>query len=107
MSTHHFNGKLAVVTPTRDRFYSLSLTQKYLERQSVKPDLWIIASEGEKPDIHTELPMINIHDEVSKLAGTHSFCRNMIRAVTIAEENDISGIIMMEDDDWYREVMRP
>lgn len=99
---HRFRGKLAVVTPTRNRAYSLSLTQKYLERQTVKPDLWIVASEGNKPDIDTLVPMVNIHGEMSNKPGKNSLCRNMMRAIAIAKDNSIDGILMMEDDDWYR-----
>lgn len=102
MKEHRFNGRLAVVTCSRDRHYSLSLLQKYLERQTAKPDLWIVASEGEIPQLGAAIPLAHDHDDKPVIAGKFSHCRNLMRAIRLARDNDIDGVLIMEDDDWYR-----
>jgi len=93
--------KLAIITPTRNRLYTLSLLHKYIARQTRKPDLWIIATDGEKPNL-PDKPVETIIS-LADYAGTpvKSFTGNLMRGINVAEENGADAVLIMEDDDWY------
>lgn len=93
--------KLAVITPTRNRLYTLSLLHKYILRQTRKPDWWIIATDGELP----KFPESSVEVIFSKAdyAGSPvaSFTKNLLRGINLAEEKGADMVLIMEDDDWY------
>jgi len=93
--------KLAIITPTRNRLFTLALLHQYISRQTRKADMWIIATDGDAPDF-SESP-VNILISQAEYAGSpvKSFTGNLMRAVTAAEANGADAVLIMEDDDWY------
>jgi glycosyltransferase involved in cell wall biosynthesis len=92
--------KLAVITPTRDRLFALSLLSKYIERQTHQPDLWIIVTDGKIPEMAASSSCI-ISSAPYAGSPLKSFASNLLRGIEIAEENNVDAVMFMEDDDWY------
>lgn len=93
--------KLAIITPTRNRLYTLSLLHKYILHQTRKPDLWIIATDGKVPELPREPIEILVTQTEYAGSPTNSFTGNLRRAINLAEENGADAVLIMEDDDWY------
>lgn len=88
--------KISVVTPTADRPLAFALTERYMARQTVQPDEWIVADGGMTPSVCT---MGQIHIHAPGPAGAGNFGKNLLNGLAVAS-GDV--IVFIEDDDWLR-----
>lgn len=86
---------ITVITPTCDRPFGIRLAEKYMARQTVKPDQWIVADGGQR---RAELTMGQCHIHRASPPGPKNLAGNMQIALSEAARD---FIIVMEDDDWY------
>lgn len=85
---------LTLITCTGDRLEAFALCEKYMARQSVKWDEWIVVDDGE---IKVGCTLGQKHIKLQ--ANTHdSFRRNMYHGLRHAKGDKI---LFIEDDDWY------
>lgn len=87
---------VTVITPTADQPTGIALLERYMARQTVRPDAWIVADDG---DVPATLTMGQTHIVRRRDAeGGASLAGNMLAAL-----GRVSGdvVIMMEHDDWY------
>lgn len=87
---------ITAITPTCDRPFGIALCEKYMARQTVQPDEWIVADGGQIP---AKLSMGQRHLWEKRDPGPGNLTANMRRAVEAAE-GDL--VVIVEDDDWYR-----
>lgn len=88
---------LSVITPTADRPEAWPLAERWMARQTVKPDQWIVADDGVEP---APLTMGQTHiRRVRKETGGASLAMNILAAIP-----HVTGdvVVIMEDDDYYR-----
>lgn len=84
---------ISVITPTCDRTDGLDLLIGYMQRQTLKPQEWIVCNGGKKLN---KKAFKEIHDP--KPAGCLNLANNILNGI---EEAKGEIIIVMEDDDWY------
>lgn len=97
---------ITVITPTGDRHVALERLKYYVERQTIKPDHWIISDDGK------ELPATDFLNQLApwvkyckRVPGTNkakSFTGNLLNCIANIPSST-KYIIIMEDDDWYHE----
>ena len=91
---------ITVFTPTGDRPLALERCKFYLERQTIKPDQWVIVDDGAKKsarNFETSFTIDLIERDPCK-DQTKSFTGNLIAGIEKIK-GDI--VIIFEDDDWY------
>lgn len=86
---------ITVITPTCDRQIGINLLEKYVARQTVQPDQWIVADGGQAP---AKLSMGQTHIHNPRPPGAANLTGNMLAALEAATGD---AIVIMEDDDWY------
>ncbi len=87
--------RLSLITPTCDRPVAFGLAERWMARQTRRPDEWIVADGGTTPaqctrgqqQIRTTAP-----------PGVESFAANLTAAARAAT-GDV--LVVVEDDDWY------
>ena len=87
---------ITVITPTADQPIGIALLEKYVARQTVKPDQWIVADDGVET---AKLTLGQDHIVRQRtLEGGKSLALNISSAL-----NKVQGdyIVIMEHDDWY------
>lgn len=90
------NMKISLITPTADQPTGIALAERFIARQTVKPDEWIVADDGETP---ATLTMGQVHIVRKRQhEGGRSLASNMLAALEVAT-GDL--IIIIEHDDWY------
>jgi hypothetical protein len=90
--------KITAVTCTCDRPEAFALCERYISRQTVKPDQWIVMDDSRQPIKHT---MGQDYHYVPQFRGTLS----MPRKLGTALGGDLikgDAVIVIEDDDFYR-----
>lgn len=87
--------KITAITPTCDRPVAFAFAEKYLARQTVQPDEWIVADGGNVP---VKCNMGQVHLWQASPSGPENFSRNLLTAMAAAT-GDIA--IFFEDDDHY------
>jgi len=92
--------KITLVTPTADQPLGIQFLEKYVARQTVQPDQWIIADDGVIPAVttmgQTHLVRPRAYEGARSL---HMNFRAMMDQIT--DHRDDHAIIVMEHDDWY------
>ena len=90
---------LYVITPTGDRHPALKLATKMMNRQTLKPDMWIIVDDGKQDpkldDIDCNYKLIRC-----KPIEHVSIVRN-IRECLYNVPSDNCKVVIWEDDDYY------
>lgn len=86
---------ITVITPTCDRPAGIAYLERWMARQTVKPDRWIVADGGKSK---ARLTMGQEHRWQPGNPGAANFARNVLRALEGVKEG---LVIVMEDDDWY------
>lgn len=86
---------LSVITPTADRPFAMHLCERWMARQTVQPDEWIVADGGMT---RAELTMGQIHVHNPAPPGAANFTTNMLAAI---DRVGGSMIVCVENDDWY------
>lgn len=87
---------ITVITPTCDRPQAIVLCERWMARQTVQPDQWIVADGGSTP---ATLTMGQEHIHTPGQSGACNFATN-VRNGLAAAHGDV--ILIMEDDDYYR-----
>lgn len=87
--------KLAVLTPTGDRPEAFALCKRYMQRQTLQPDVWFVTDDGVDPSSHWALRL-----PPWDKPGTSQH-RNMLALLDLAEQSNCDAFVIMEDDDWY------
>lgn len=85
--------KISVLTPTCDRPVAFALCERWIARQTVQPDEWIVADGGQVPAVCT---MRQIHLHNPRQPGAENFAHNLLAGIAAAK-GDICVVI--EDDD--------
>jgi len=87
--------RISVITPTADRPRGIELCERYMARQTVQPDEWIVADGGHIP---AKLTMGQVHLHKPSPPGAANLAGNILRALD-AVTGDI--VVIVEDDDHY------
>jgi glycosyltransferase involved in cell wall biosynthesis len=87
--------RVSLITPTCGRPRGVELCERYIARQTVKHDEWIVADSGAEK---ATLTMGQIHLHRPAPAGARNLARNVMDAL-----DRVTGdvVIVVEDDDWY------
>lgn len=92
---------LIVMTPTGNRNKVFGLCQKWVARQTLKPDQWIVIDDGEEK---YDLPNVTYLDYVKRKRlpsdPRHTLTLNTLMGFERIPQGD-HKIIVVEDDDWY------
>lgn len=89
--------KVTIVTPTADRPAAWPLAERWMARQTLQPDQWIVADDGVAP-----APLTAGQQHVRrqrKETGGASLAMNLLAAIPHVR-GDV--VLVMEDDDYYR-----
>lgn len=86
---------ITLITPTCDRPTGIALCERYMARQTVQPDQWIVADGGQAP---AQLTMGQEHIRNPAPSGAGNLAGNILAGLEAARGN---VIIIIEDDDWY------
>ncbi len=89
---------LTIVTTTHDRPFCFSLCEKWVARQTLQPDQWIVVNDSQEPQAYsyTMGQEVVVRDQgQDKLP---SICENWLAALPLIK-GDVVAVI--EDDDWY------
>jgi glycosyltransferase involved in cell wall biosynthesis len=88
--------RLSIITPTCDQPLGMMLAERYVARQTLQPDEWIVADDGIVPARleagQTHIVRKRVYEGGQSLAG------NMLAALERAT-GDV--IVVIEHDDWY------
>jgi hypothetical protein len=88
---------ITVITPTADRPVAWPLAERWMARQTVQPDQWIVADDGL---VAAPLTMGQQHVRRERReTGGASLANNLLAAIPHVR-GDI--VLIMEDDDFYR-----
>lgn len=88
---------ITVITPTADRPAAWPLAERWMARQTVQPDQWIVADDGHQP---APLTMGQEHlRRARRETGGASLAMNLLAAIPRVR-GDV--VLVMEDDDYYR-----
>lgn len=90
-------GAVTVITCTGDRPEAFELCKKWMERQTRKPDQWVVVDDGKTPIVPCD-GMDYFYRMPSDKDPPHTLCRNLNIGLSLALYDNI---IIMEDDDWY------
>lgn len=86
---------MSVITPTCNRPLGIVALERWMARQTVAPDEWIVADGGRAVPLQHD--QRHLHDP-SLPPGVANFHANLTRGLQAAQ-GDL--IVIMEDDDWY------
>lgn len=100
-STSAWSRPLYVITPTGDRDAAIRLCIRHMNRQTRKPDRWIIVDDGVSGALEELSRNIEVPHEVVRLPPMkgHSLVRNM--RAGLERVPDDAMLCIVEDDDWY------
>lgn len=88
---------ITVITPTHDRPAAWPLAERWMARQTVQPDQWIVVDDGATP---APLTMGQQHvRRDGRETGGSSLAMNLLAALPHAR-GDV--VLVIEDDDYYR-----
>ena len=88
---------ITVITPTADRPFAWPLAEKWMARQTVQPDLWIVSDDGHQAAPIT-MGQTHIRRERTHEGGA-SLAMNLLSALPHVPEG---LVFIIEDDDAYR-----
>lgn len=90
---------IVLITPTADRPAAVSLCEKWMARQTVKWDRWIVADSGIEK---CWLTCGQEHLNLAPLNGFSSLCQNLLAAVdAVGRLTEEDSVFIIEDDDYY------
>lgn len=87
--------RISVITTTCDRPRGVELCERYMARQTVRADEWVVSDGGQEP---ARLTMGQIHLHQPSPPGAANLAGNILRALD-AVTGDV--VVFVEDDDWY------
>lgn len=87
---------ITLITPTADQPTGVALMERWIARQTVHPDQWIVADDG---NTHAKLTAGQTHlRRIRSDEGGRSLAGNLLDALPLAT-GDI--VLIIEHDDWY------
>lgn len=98
--------KVMALTCTGDRPRPLTLARSFLERSTIKPDLWMVVDDGQEPSAPVVLegfdacPVSFVRRIPGPKDPKHTLPLNLLAALSHIPE-DVTHIAFWEDDDWY------
>lgn len=88
--------RISIITPTADQPTGMALCERWMARQTVQPDEWIVADDGNVP---ATLSMGQLHVVRHRQHdGGKSLAGNMLAAL---ERVTGDVVVVVEHDDWY------
>lgn len=95
------NRPLYVITPTGDRPVCFGWCVDYMNRQTKKPDMWLIVDDGRTDAVNDQIGRIEVPYKVIKLPPEegNTILRNL--GAAFSEVPDSACVCVVEDDDWY------
>jgi hypothetical protein len=94
---------ISCVTPTGDRPIPLALCRRWLERQTVQPDEWLVVDDGKESSEAvlngTSLRLRYLRRPRQLREPVHTLSANLTLA--LQEVRPGNAIVVIEDDDWY------
>lgn len=88
--------RISLITPTADQPLGMLLCERYMQRQTMRWDQWIVADDGLE---HAHLALGQTHvRRVREHEGGRSLAGNMLAALELVD-GDV--VIVIEHDDWY------
>lgn len=87
--------RVSVITPTADRPRGIELCERWMARQTLQPEQWIVADGGKLP---AALTMGQTHLHKASPTGAANLAGNILRALD-AVTGDV--VVVVEDDDYY------
>jgi len=86
---------LTLITPTCDRPVGIALCERWMTRQTIQPDQWIVADGGQTP---ARLTMGQDHVWQKAPAGAGNLAGNILAGIDAARGD---MVLIIEDDDYY------
>lgn len=91
---------IVLITPTADRPHGIALCEKWMARQTVQWDRWIVADGGQEK-CNPTLGQEHVH-VAPQPRGFGSLCANVLAAVDAVGTLDADDVaLVIEDDDYY------
>lgn len=86
---------VTIITPTRDRPYAFALCERWMRRQTLAWDQWLVIDDGDEPAVPT---CGQQHIRRAPSAQRNTLPQNMLEAL-----KHIRGdrVVMVEDDEYY------
>lgn len=84
---------ISIITPTADRPIGFALCERFMRRQTLQPDQWVVADGGQTP---ARCTMGQTHIHQPSPPGAANFCRNLLAGIEAAT-GDVC--VFIEDDD--------
>jgi len=88
---------ITAITPTGDRPLAMSLCERWMTNQTVKPDQWIVVDDGKTP-IVPSVPMEYVRREPCAGDPKHTLAINLLQAIPLIKGDKI---LIIEDDEYY------
>lgn len=89
--------KISIITPTGGRQQAFKLCERWMKRQTLQPDEWIVVDDYEKPT-KCKMGQKVIRRKPFWQYGRMTLQKNLLEALKVVT-GDI--ILIIEDDDWY------
>jgi hypothetical protein len=87
---------MILFTPTRHRPQAFALLERYVARQTIPHERWIVCCDGGVENYHFNLGQTVIHRQPT--GPLHSICANYLACLGAAP--DARKLLFIEDDDW-------
>jgi hypothetical protein len=88
---------ITAITPTGDRPLAMSLCERWMIHQTVKPDQWIVVDDGTAP-ITPTTTMEYVRREPRAGDPRHTLAINLLQAIPLIKGDKI---LIIEDDEYY------
>jgi hypothetical protein len=88
---------ITAITPTGDRPLAMSLCERWMTNQTVKPDQWLVIDDGPVP-IVPSVPMEYVRREPCAGDPKHTLAINLLQAIPLIKGDKI---LIIEDDEYY------
>jgi hypothetical protein len=89
--------KLSVITMTGDRPEAFALCERWMKRQTIAPDEWIVVDDGKTPTACT-MGQRYLRRDPKPSDPPNTLTLNLMHALDAATGD---AIVIVEDDDWY------
>jgi hypothetical protein len=88
---------ITAITPTGDRPLAMSLCERWMMNQTVRPDQWLVIDDGQMPFTPTA-PMEYVRREPRAGDPKHTLAINLVQAIPLIKGDKI---LIIEDDEYY------
>jgi hypothetical protein len=88
---------ITAITPTGDRPMAMSLCQRWMTNQTMRPDQWLVVDDGQVPFVPS-VPMEYVRREPRAGDPKHTLAINLLQAIPLIKGDKI---LIIEDDEYY------